>query len=81
MTNREKEALEPEPRHESNDHAAYSLVLPCAPEEFTEFISGLLGKAQTIEQVFTGAFEVDKNDIVNTYHLVNQSGRVSAEGR
>jgi hypothetical protein len=72
MTNREKEALEPEPRRESNDHAAYSVVLPCAPEEFTEFISGLLGKAQTIEQVFTGPFEVHKNDIVNTYHLVNQ---------
>src|SRR5258708_6738933 len=72
MANLEKGAFETEPRRGAADHSAYSVVLPCAPEDFTEFVSGLLGKAQTIEKVFAGAFEINADDIVNTFHLVNQ---------
>lgn len=50
----------------------YGIILPCEPEDFGDFISNLLGKPQTIERNLYGAFEIRKEDIVNTYHLVNQ---------
>jgi hypothetical protein len=77
MANIEKEGLEPEPL--PNDHSGYSVVLPCAPEDFAEFVSGLLGKAQTLQKVFAEAFEVDKNDIASTFHLVEQRVRQQNE--
>ena len=49
-----------------------AIMLPCSQSEFGDFISGLLGKPQTIGRQFTGVFEVTKEDIENTYHLVNQ---------
>jgi hypothetical protein len=56
----------------SRDEAEYSVQLPCAPETFAEFIAELLGKSQSIEQRIIGQFELTKNDIENTYHLVHQ---------
>ena len=48
------------------------VVLPCGPEEFREFISGLLGKPQTINKGFRGSFEIQKQDIENLHHLIIQ---------
>lgn len=57
----------------------YAVILPCEPEEFREFISGLLGKPQTITKHMAGPFELTTRDIENFYHLVVQ--RVSQQGR
>lgn len=50
----------------------YGVLLPCAPEDFGEFVSNLLGKPQTIERQIYDAFEIRKENIISTYHLVNQ---------
>jgi hypothetical protein len=50
----------------------YEVLLPCAPEDFGEFVSRLLGKPQTIERLIYGVFEIKKEDVINTYHLVEQ---------
>lgn len=50
----------------------YSIMLPCEPANFGKFISGLLGKPQTIEKRFRGLFCIDKDEVVNVYHLVDQ---------
>jgi hypothetical protein len=50
----------------------YAIVLPCAPEDFGAFISGLFGKPQTIERLVPGAFILTKADVSNLYHLVDQ---------
>ncbi len=57
---------------ETASRAEYGVTLPCPPEDFKEFVSGLLGKAQTIEKVFYDPFEVGTHDIENTFHLVDQ---------
>lgn len=57
----------------------YSVVLPCSQEDFGSFVSGLLGKPQTIEKVFVGTFEVSASDIENTFHLVDQRIRQQNE--
>lgn len=54
------------------DGEQYSVVLPCDPEQFGEFVSGLLGKPQTNEKSIHGVFEITRQDVVNTFHLVNQ---------
>ena len=48
------------------------IVLPCETAHFGQFVSGLLGKPQTIEKSLHGVFEVESGDIENTFHLVNQ---------
>ena len=50
----------------------YAIVLPVKPEEFRDFLSGLLGKPQTIARAFPGVFEVTSEDIQSFYHLVKQ---------
>lgn len=50
----------------------YAVALPCAPEDFSKFISGLLGKPQTITKAYSGSFEISRSDIENTYHLIDQ---------
>jgi hypothetical protein len=50
----------------------YTVQLPCSPDTFTTFISGLLGKPQTIEQTFRGQFEITKADVESIFHLVDQ---------
>lgn len=50
----------------------YAIVLPCDPAHFKDFVTGLLGKPQTIRKTFAGPFDVGRQDIENFYHLVNQ---------
>jgi hypothetical protein len=49
-----------------------TVVLPCPPDQFRDFIAGLLGRAQTIESVVEGPFEVNKQSIENLFHLIEQ---------
>jgi hypothetical protein len=56
----------------SSDHSDYAVLLPCTPDEFGDFVSGLLGKPQTIEKSIFGEFEVTRDAVANTFHLVNQ---------
>lgn len=57
----------------------FAVVLPCAPDDFGEFVSGLLGKPQTIEKSIHGVFEIKRDDVINTYHLVDQRIRQQNE--
>lgn len=57
----------------------YGIMLPCAPEDFGEFVSGLLGKPQTIEKGFSGSFDISRKDAINTFHLVDQRIRQQNE--
>lgn len=50
----------------------YAIALPCSTEDFGKFVSSLLGKPQTITGAERGAFELRRDDIVSSYHLVNQ---------
>jgi hypothetical protein len=50
----------------------YSIVIPCAPQDFGKFISGLLGQGQIIEGYVSDSFAVRREDIENLYHLVTQ---------
>lgn len=49
-----------------------AVVLPCEPDQFRDFIAGLLGNPQTITRVIDGPFEVTREDVTNLYHLVWQ---------
>lgn len=57
---------------EQVDNTKFKVMLPCEPENFSEFISGLLGKPQTIEKSISSIFEIEREDVINTFHLVNQ---------
>lgn len=60
-------------RHEPvPDDSNYSILLPCTPETFADFVSNLLGSPQTIERRFFGAFELTPTDVENLYHLIQQ---------
>lgn len=50
----------------------YAVTLPCKQEDFIIFISGLLGKPQTIERGYEGVFELTKEDVLNMYYLIAQ---------
>jgi hypothetical protein len=54
-----------------------SVVLPCTPDQFRDFIAGLLGRPQTIEGSIAGPFEATKQDAESLYHLIGQ--RVSSQ--
>jgi hypothetical protein len=53
------------PDHEldisAGDHDEYRIMLPCAPEDFAEFVSTLLGKPQTLTGAVFGLFEVSRH--------------------
>lgn len=51
---------------------SYAVMLPCHPDQFGEFISGLLGKPQTITKKLYGSFNIDAIEIKNLYHLIQQ---------
>lgn len=51
------------------------VILPVSEEEFAKFIGTLLGKPQTIENVFPTPFDLEKSDIINCFHLVDQRVR------
>lgn len=61
------------PRAVSPPMEEFTVTLPCRPNDFKDFISNLLGKPQTIEKYFSkGTFTVNQDDILNTFHLVDQ---------
>lgn len=51
---------------------SHAVLLPCTPDQFSNFIGGLLGKPQTISQGMPGSFEVSSRDLVNIHHLLHQ---------
>lgn len=59
----------------------YAIALPCAPQDFGKFISSLLGKPQTIANAEPGAFEIHKQDIINSYHLLVQRVQQQNDGQ
>lgn len=57
----------------NNSHEnKFSVMLPCEPGQFKEFISGLLGKPQTITQNMRGVFSIAKQDVINFNYLITQ---------
>ncbi len=54
------------------DGGFYGVMLPCGQDDFKEFISSLLGKPQEIKRLLKGKFELSKDDLFNTFHLVDQ---------
>lgn len=50
----------------------FAIVLPCEPDQFGEFIGKLLGKPQVIEKRIAGNFIIERNNVINLYHLINQ---------
>lgn len=49
-----------------------TLVLHMERAGFADFVKGLLGQPQTLENIFPGAFDIGKNDIENLFYLVDQ---------
>lgn len=47
------------------------VVLPCDISEFGNFVTGLLGKPQELNGYVEGTFDVNYQEIVNIFHLVN----------
>jgi hypothetical protein len=62
-----------------SDSDNHSLVIPVDPATLGSFISGLLGRPQTIENRFFGNFDLNRDHIVDIYHLVNQ--RISQQNK
>ncbi|MBO0334781.1 hypothetical protein J0X12_14235 [Sneathiella sp. CAU 1612] len=61
-----------EPYSEDRKLVKTEISLPIDRDHFIEFISGLLGKPQSIEKTYAGQFEISVEDIINTHHLVAQ---------
>lgn len=59
------------------DHA---VMLPCSPDQFGRFISGLLGKPQTITQSMRGAFDISAIELMNIHQLIDQRIRQQNQG-
>lgn len=49
-----------------------TVMLPCAPEDFRDFISGILGKPQTIERLVPGPFVLTRDAVRDLYVLLEQ---------
>ena len=56
-----------------------SLIIPVDRDHLGSFIGGLLGRPQTIENSFGGPFNLDKRDIEDVFHLVDQ--RIKQQNR
>ena len=59
----------------------HSLVIPVDRESLGNFISGLLGRPQTIENRFWGTFDLNKTHIIDIFHLVDQRVRQQNKGQ
>lgn len=57
----------------------FSVMIPCAQDDFAKFISGLLGKPQTLERLHSVSFEVNRQGVENMFHLVDQRVRQQNE--
>lgn len=60
-----------------SDSTEVAVVIPCDPKDFGEFIGSLLGKSQEIEKSIYGKFFIEKDNIEDIFHLINQ--RVSQQ--
>ncbi|WP_182871085.1 hypothetical protein, partial [Stieleria mannarensis] len=61
-----------QPTPSERESEPQAIALPCEQQHFAEFISGLLGKPQTISKRRTGVFDLGFDDIASFYHLVDQ---------
>jgi hypothetical protein len=50
----------------------HPIQLYCSAEDFSSFISGLLGKPQTISKGFRGSFEINQDHVQDIYNLLIQ---------
>ncbi len=50
----------------------YKVTLPCRPEEFTDFVSSLLGKGLTIEKNYDDVFKLDSQALQQLHILILQ---------
>ncbi|MEV4781356.1 hypothetical protein [Burkholderia sp. LMU1-1-1.1] len=57
----------------------HSLVIPVDPESLGSFISGLLGRPQTIEKRIFGEFDLNKAHLIDLFCLVDQ--RISQQNK
>jgi hypothetical protein len=48
------------------------VALPFNEEQFKDFIVSLLGKPQTISKFINGSFEINKNNLITLFELINQ---------
>ena len=55
-----------------NSEEQYQLILPCDVKDFSQFVSGLLGKPQEEKGKVIGDFQVEPKNISNIFHLINQ---------
>jgi hypothetical protein len=55
----------------SEDHVGH-VALPFNEEQFKDFIVSLLGKPQTITKKFRGTYEINKDNIITIFELLNQ---------
>lgn len=49
-----------------------AVLIPCEPSKFGEFISGLLGKSQSIARRIKGPYEITRDDVANIHSLIIQ---------
>lgn len=54
--------------------------LPVEPDHFRDFISGLLGRPQTIDRRIEGPYEIEKDEATNIHHLLRQRIERQNEG-
>ncbi len=54
------------------DKGDYKITLPCKPDEFSEFISSLISKGQTLERSFNYLFVLKIEDLRQFYLLLGQ---------
>jgi len=60
-----------EPAPTTRQEAGY-VILPVDPDQFKDFVKGLLGRPQSISRVLHGPFEIDATDIQNLDRLLAQ---------
>jgi hypothetical protein len=63
------------------DDTEYGVLVPCAPDQFADFMSKLLGKPQVAEGRFDGPFDIELRDIENFYYLIEQRVTEQNKGR
>lgn len=56
----------------TNFETSGQVALPFNEEQFKDFIVSLLGKPQTISKFINGSFEINKNNLVSIFELINQ---------
>ena len=77
----ERNSEDPTKRTGAYEREEYAVMLPCRPEDFKEFVSGLLGKPQTITKRFLGKFDISKEDIESFHHVLTQRVAQQNEGK